>query len=207
MQQDSFDARLQGQKPESIAKAKTGKGWMICSIVLLVILIGVSVFGGMIIAKGNRDTNRLSEVEAQLKEKDAKIAEIEKAEPAGGQEISNDTKDVATIDFAGLRKITATEYGSGATLSVGKLEYTKDGKYIYAIAGVGSQYGSDAGVWYRSAAAGSSWKLLNRGQATGDCSLLSDEVKSSMKEDKSIEDDMPSKYLACKQADGSTFPE
>ena len=26
MQQDSFDARLQGQKPESIAKAKTGKG-------------------------------------------------------------------------------------------------------------------------------------------------------------------------------------
>ena len=75
--EDSFEARMQGHTPESIRSKKSGKGWMICSIVLIVIMIVAGVFGGMIIMKGNRDTNRLSEVEQQLKEKEEKITELE----------------------------------------------------------------------------------------------------------------------------------
>ena len=75
--QDSFNARMQGQSPASITKQKTGKGWMILSVILFILLIGGGVFAGMIIVKGNRDTNKLSEVENELQEKDAKIAELE----------------------------------------------------------------------------------------------------------------------------------
>ena len=35
------------------------------------------MFAGVIIAKGNRDTNKLSEVEQQVKEKDQKITDLE----------------------------------------------------------------------------------------------------------------------------------
>ncbi|MBO4855429.1 hypothetical protein J5500_03440 [Candidatus Saccharibacteria bacterium] len=96
---DSFDARMQGQTPESV-KQKSGKGWMICSIILAILLIGGGVFAGMIIMKGDRDTNRLSEVEQQLKEKDEKIAELEKkidegaisSDPEGDQKSEEETE-------------------------------------------------------------------------------------------------------------------
>ena len=54
------------------SRSKAGKGWMICAIILAVVLVAGGTFAAIIIAKGNRDTNRLSEVEAQLKEKETK---------------------------------------------------------------------------------------------------------------------------------------
>ena len=46
--QDSFDARMQGQAPASVKPVKSSKGWMVCSIILIILLIGVCVFGYMI---------------------------------------------------------------------------------------------------------------------------------------------------------------
>ncbi len=79
--QDSFEARMNGQAPTPApapTKQKSGKGWKVFSIILLFLLVGGGVFAGMIIVKGNRDTNRLSEVENELEEKNTKITELEK---------------------------------------------------------------------------------------------------------------------------------
>ena len=200
--QDSFDARMQGQAPASVKPVKSSKGWMVCSIILIILLIGVCVFGGMIIMKGDRDSKRLADVESQLKEKEAKIEELEKAKQTDKQ----NTTDPIVIDYAGLKKLTATD-SNKATLSLGKLEFTKDGKYIYAIGSVSSEGASYTGTWYKSVEKGAGWKLLQSGQALGDCSNLSDEAKTFMKEYKYIDDDLLSRYIGCTQADGSVFPE
>ena len=198
--QDSFDARMKGNVPETV-KPKSSKGWMICSFILLAILIGGGVFAGMIIMKGDRDTNRLSEVEQQLKEKEDRIAELEKNEQ------TTEGQKTLSIDYAGLRKLTHTENGDKGTLSITKLDITKDGKYFYAIGGVSVEGTSSAGVWYKEVEESASWKSLNGGQAIGSCSALSEEAKEFMGNYKYIDDDLSSKYLACKQEDGTIFPE
>ncbi len=53
--QDSFDERIKGNAPETV-KSRGGKGWMICSIVLLALLVGVSVYA-IIATVGDKKTN------------------------------------------------------------------------------------------------------------------------------------------------------
>ena len=78
MQEDtSLDTPTQ-EALVSQPQAKSNKVWMISTIILAFVLVVGGAFAAMIIIKGNRDTNRLSEVEQLLKEKDAKIAELEK---------------------------------------------------------------------------------------------------------------------------------
>ena len=78
MQEDtSLDTPTQ-EALVSQPQAKSNKVWMISTIILAFVLVVGGTFAAMIIIKGNRDTNRLSEVEQLLKEKDAKIAELEK---------------------------------------------------------------------------------------------------------------------------------
>lgn len=187
------------------ASTKSGKSWMICSIVLLVILIIGGAFAAMIIAKGNRDTNRLADVEQQLKEKEEKISQLEKADGDEQEEMSD---RLTRIDIEGLKKVAGVSSDEDVYLTINKLEFTNDGKYLYAIGGVGASGTGGAGVWYKSTTSDAEWQTIVKGaQAVGDCSNYSKEVLDFMKDYSYIDDDLPSGYLACRQADGSIFPE
>ena len=208
--QDSFDSRMKGNSPVS-TKSNSDKGWMFCSIALLVILIGAGVFGGIIIAKGNRDTNRLSEVEQQLKEKEAKIEELEKAngdtvnepaaDPDGSQGAPGGSSLNLTVDYAKLQKLV----GNG-TITPLNIEYSADDEYLVVIADVAETNGGFAGVWYKSTAAGSSWKELEAGHQAGACSNYSDAQKELMNKFKTLDDKLGSDYIGCYESDGSFYP-
>lgn len=181
---------------------KSGKSWMICSIILLVILIIGGAFAAMIIAKGNRDTNRLADVEQQLKEK---ISQLEKADGDEQEEMSD---RLTQIDIEGLKKVAGVSSDKGLYLSINKLEFTNDGKYLYAIGSISASGFGGAGVWYKSTTSDAKWQTIVKGaQAVGDCSNYSKEVLDFMKDYSYIDDDLPSRCLACRQADGSIFPE
>lgn len=187
------------------ANTKSGKSWMICSIILLVILIIGGAFAAMIIAKGNRDTNRLADVEQQLKEKEEEISQLEKADGDEQEEMSD---RLTQIDIEGLKKVAGVSSDKGLYLSINKLEFTNDGKYLYAIGGISASGYGGAGVWYKSTTSDAEWQTIVKGaQAVGDCSNYSKEVLDFMKDYSYIDDDLPSRYLACRQADGSIFPE
>jgi hypothetical protein len=159
----------------------------------------------MIIAKGNRDTNRLADVEQQLKEKEEKISQLEKAGDDEQEEMSD---RLTRIDIEGLKKVAGVSSDKGLYLSINKLEFTNDGKYLYAIGGISASGFGGAGVWYKSTTSDAEWQTIVKGaQAVGDCSNYSKEVLDFMKDYSYIDDDLPSGYLACKQADGSIFPE
>nr|MCR4753632.1 hypothetical protein [Candidatus Saccharibacteria bacterium] len=187
------------------ANTKSGNSWMICSIVLLVILIIGGAFAAMIITKGSRDTNRLADVEQQLKEKEEKISQLEKADGDEQEEMSD---RLTRIDIEGLKKVAGISSDEDVYLTINKLEFTNDGKYLYAIGGVGASGTGGAGVWYKSTTSDAEWQTIVKGaQAVGDCSNYSKEVLDFMKDYSYIDDDLPSGYLACRQADGSIFPE
>ena len=86
----------------------------------------------MIILKGDRDTNRLSEVENQLKEKEAKIEELEK---------SGEKTNLPTIDIKSLTKTDDFDFR--------KMEFTKDGKYLYVISDVTEEIGGFLASMFR----------------------------------------------------------
>ncbi len=187
---------MQEQDVEKAA-IKNNKGWMVAAIVLLVgvVALGVTEF------LAYQEISKKDKEIAELKEKEDRIAELEK----NGQ--TTEGQKALSVDYAGLRKLTHTENGDKGTLSITKLDITKDGKYFYVIGGVSVEGTGSAGVWYKEAEEGASWKFLTGGHAIGSCSALSEEAKEFMGNYKYIDDDLSSKYLACKQEDGTIFPE
>ena len=212
--QDSFDARMQGQTPETV-RPKSKKGWMICSIVLIFILVGVCVFGGMIIMKGDRDTNRLAEVEQQLKEKDDKIAELEKkiedlsvssdGETDGdGQDSDGEIDDEKTVKAeleAYIKSTKMTDSSHKYTYTINKLSLTKDQKYYFAHVTVTIDGGANESSLEYRLAKGGKWTFANGGQAVEPCSTLGQEaldfIKTYGKEVKV--------YAACSDSKGNTI--
>ena len=193
--QDSFDARMQGQVPE-VVKRKSSKGWMICSVILLFIMIGGGIFAGTIIAKGDRDTNKLSEVEQQIKEKDDKIAELEKKIESLSNPTDGDTdadkeaspSDGTTIDKEDAVKseldtlIKNKEGGSSYTYKINKFGLTKDQKYYYAFFTISYTGGTNDSMVYYRAAQGGTWKYMNGGHAVSSCTDFDADVLSFMKQ-------------------------
>ena len=80
--QDSFDARIHGQTPETVARAKSGKGWMICSILALVLLVGVSAYAIMLTLNkqgGSSSSNDVAKLQQEIAAKDEKLDKIKEA--------------------------------------------------------------------------------------------------------------------------------
>jgi len=152
--QDSFDARLQGQVPETV-RPRTSKGWMICSILLFIVLIGVCAFGGIIILKGNRDTNRLADVEQELKDKDAKIAELEKEEKVTDSEITDSsasTADTISVDMAKFKTSMAADLKideDDLVIHSSSIMAQGEQKYIIAEISYGTSGSGAAAVYYK----------------------------------------------------------
>lgn len=190
------------QVPE--AQPKTSKAWMIISIILMVILIGLAVFEVFVFSKSNGDADKIADLEKQLSEKDAKIEEAEKAKVAAEEKATKTEKTSNLIEIAKLKKLIGVDYNFMPV----KIEYTKDGKYLYAIADLAYGNTSSAGVWYKSTAAGSEWKELQAGHNLGMCTQYTDEAKKFMETYKDIDNDLGSKYLGCYEDTAGTkiFP-
>ena len=96
--QDSFDARIHGQTPETVARAKSGKGWMICSILALVLLVGVSAYAIMLTLNkqgGSSSSNDVAKLQQEIAAKDEKLDKIKEA--VGVESVDAVTPEVITI--------------------------------------------------------------------------------------------------------------
>jgi hypothetical protein len=103
--------------------------------------------------------------------------------------------DEAKIDYASLRTLMP----EGAVVSPIKVEYSKDGKYVFVIADVYTAETGYAGTWYRAVEKDSEWVELQAGQGLPLCSEL-DEAKLKMIEDYGyIDDDLESQYVGCNE--------
>ena len=188
--EDSFEARLAGHTPEPVnLKEKNGKGWMICSIILLVFLIGVGVFAGILFFnKGDDGKAKIAELEDQIKEKDEKIKECEeaaaKAKDCDASDSKDNTKtepvvqkDVINIDFDGLKAAAKQTDGDLTDYSDIVIKMSENGKYIVAFGSV-STVGSGYELYmYRENKAGGTWKELLGTQAAITCSSLTQTQK------------------------------
>ena len=204
--QDSFDARMHGDAPASV-KHKSNIGWIVTIGILLVGLVALVVMQVLAYQEITKKDNEISELKNKPAAMQAEVKEPTGAE-IGGDEQGEMSDRLTQIDIAGLKKVAGVSSDGGVYLSINKLEFTNDGKYLYAIGGISASGFGGAGVWYKSTTSDAEWQTIVKGaQAVGDCSNYSKEVLDFMKDYSYIDDDLPSGYLACRQADGSIFPE
>ena len=186
--EDSFEARLAGQKPVT-EKKKSSKGWMICSIIALVLLVGVGVFAGILFF--NKDDSKVANLEKTVEEKDAKIAELENGDSADTKCKSSTTDDstdggttnatateVINVDMNTL-KTAAKQTDSLKDYTGIVLKMSEGGKYIIA----GGQAVEDAETgdyylyMYKENKVNASWNKLYGTQAEIPCSSLTEAQK------------------------------
>lgn len=152
---------------------------MICAIILAVVLVAGGTFAAIIIAKGNRDTNRLSEVEAQLKEKETKIDELEK------QIGKTAAEDSISVDIDSIKETIAADEKvpvENITLNNTIITTQKEQKNIVLGTSVGVKNGSGFyAIYYKENTSGSEWKKVStHHQLT--CSSLSADKKAILKD-------------------------
>jgi len=213
--QDSFNQTPQGEAPKEI-KTKSSKGWMICSIVLIVLLIGVSIFCGVLIAEKNNDAKRIEEMEQRFSKEMDKISEEGQKIEEKGAEIDEKVKDALNDDDDDedgnevddeddVKReldlyIMAQEAKNGLnyTYKINKFSLTQDKKYYYAYITVTvKDGGSHSSVEYR-AASGGKWANINGGQAVTPCAELSEKSLNFMKNyGKEVKN-----YMQCSDANG-----
>ena len=176
--QDSFD--LGEEKKTRKKKSKNSKKWMICSIVLATILVVGGAFAGVIMAKGNRDTNRLSEVEQEVKEKDQKIADLE----TKISELEQKIKDAEAVNATTMQKVDYLDLADmlkqkGTSINVMLSGITPDKEYYY-VAGSTIDKNGFGGYefYYKEAKEGAEWQLLYGGQGAPDCTKFTAEQKA-----------------------------
>ena len=131
--------------------------------------------------------------------------ETAKVQEPNSEEISTELKfdfDSQTLKYSDL--LDLIEADGGVTPYV--IDYTKDGKYIYAIASVADGIGGYAGTYYREAKKGSSWKVLQAGHDFMNCSDIDAAKKKFMSDYKYIDDNLGYKFIGCYE-NGSVFPE
>lgn len=186
--EDSFEARLTGQTPVAPEKKKSGKGWMICSIVTLVLLIGVGVFAGILFF--NKDDSKVSDLEKKVDEKNARIAELEEkqSEPTETEcDTSNEPTETSTnttpsdtinINFDSLKSAAKQAEGLKDFTDI-TLQMTENGKYV--VAGGNAVEDAEAGGYYlymyKENKSGSSWKKILATQSEMGCDQFSQQQK------------------------------
>ena len=152
MQQDSFDARLQGQKPESVVKTKTGKGWMACSIVSLLLLVGVSVYAVIATVNnqggsggGGGESKDVAKLQQEVNAKNEKLDTIKSA--IGVNSIDDITPELITSKKYDSKYIYIPEAGMKVEIpstlkTVSYLHRSQGMVYIWAVP-AGFQYFPD----------------------------------------------------------------
>ncbi|MBR5419182.1 hypothetical protein IK110_02960 [Candidatus Saccharibacteria bacterium] len=212
--EDSFESRLNGEFKPAENKAKGGKGWMVTSIILMILLIGAGVFAGIMTFSNNTNGDKMLSYEKQVAEKDTKISELETTITAKDSEIAvlkNSTVTPGTstakkysdfkIDLAGLMKLinkNNPEYGKVTTkgLDLVKAEFTSDDKYLILATEIWEGNTSYAGTYYKEVGANTSWKVLFEGHQFP-CSSASAEQKSFIEKYKAFDNGLESHWVQC----------
>lgn len=186
--EDSFENRLAGHTPEPVnKKQKSGKGWMICFFITLVLLIGVGVFAGILFFnKGDDGKAKIAELEGQIKEKDEKIEKCEETPVADTNCDTSEPTDTNSTAQADVINVDLNNLKNAAKKSDGLKDYTdivlkmaEGGKYIIA----GGQAVEDAAAggfylyMYKENKADASWSKLFGTQAEIPCSSLNQAQK------------------------------
>lgn len=214
--EDSFDARLNGEYKPPRAEKKGGKGWMITSIILLVLLIGAGTFAGIMLLSNNNNGDKMLASEKQVAEKDAKISELEKTisekdaeiatlknasvTPGGNTETAKKYSDFK-LDLAGLMKLINKDNKDypgivSKTLDLVKAEFTSDDKYLILATQIIEGETGYAGVYYKEVGANTSWKALHEGHQFP-CAIASAEAKKFSETYKSFDSGLDSNWVQC----------
>ena len=115
---------MEESNPNTYPKETTGKGWMICSIVLFVAVIALTI---VVATTGVKSTsgegsNKVAELEQQVKDKDAKIAELQSGtleitDEDTKNEIENLKKQIEEKD-AKIANLESTQSGTGSSAPI-----------------------------------------------------------------------------------------
>ncbi len=196
--------------PQVQPTKKGGKGAVIGMIFFALVAVGLGVWVAILLLNppkssntgGGSSDNGDSNV---AKECDSNKDEDEKKTDDKTDEKTKDATfdyDASKINYADAAKAIDAK----AILQPEKIEYTKDGKYLYIIGNVTQGVGGMAAVLYRDNKEGGVWKVLQSGQVFGSCDDYSSSEKEFMENYKYIDDDLESKYVGCKDGD-KVFPE
>jgi hypothetical protein len=187
---------LAGQT-SAVEKKKSGKGWMICSIITLVLLIGAGVCIGILFF--NRDDSKVADLEKTINEKDAQIAELEDSAdtkcktPDDDENTDNNTTDnntadnstantavtdVVNVDMNNLKAAAKQTDGDLTSYTDIVIKMAEGGKYIIASGSVGTTGSGYELFMYKENKAGATWKELYGTQAEIPCSSLNQEQKN-----------------------------
>ena len=211
---------MEESNPNTYPKETTGKGWMICSIVLFVAVIALTV---VVATTGVKSTsgegsNRVAELEQQVKEKDAKIAElqggdIDSIDEDTNSEIENLKKQIEEKDAkianlestqasgssapvsVNISDIQAVVKDEGLTLSEVKIMKYSDSSYVVAGAQASNKEGyGHYQYFYKENTNGGTWKKVLGTQGEIRCSSLEDWQKQALKGVESCVNDDGSNY-------------
>ena len=158
--QDSFDARMQGQKPESAQKSVSSKGWMIAAIIFLLgaIALGVTEFLAY----------------QEISKKDERIAELEKQqnkpEEEQKEESTSSSLNGVDLDGEGLSKTL----GHVLLNSFSNFKISKDGKYLHVDIdyNTGENYIAQTSFLFYKALPTGEWKrVATSGNTVGVCGV------------------------------------
>lgn len=214
--EDSFESRLNGDFKPTENKAKGGKGWMVTSIILMILLIGTGVFAGVMVFSNNNNGDEMLASKQQISEKDAKISELETTISKNEAEIASLKSASVTpgtgaatakkysdfkIDFAGLMKLInkdSKDYPGvvSKSLDLVKAEFTSDDKYLILATQIFEGETGYAGVYYKEVGANTSWKVLHEGHQFP-CETASAEAKKFSETYKSFDNGLDSNWVQC----------
>lgn len=176
-------------------KKKSGAGWKFAAVFFLLLAVaGCGTAAYLFFTDGKIELmGRTVESYETGKKKNSKSANTSTKDEEFDVEKN-------LIDVATLNKVT-----SDPALKVKKLEYSADGNYLIALMTDSSAYG----IWYKKVEKGSTWTMLQGGQAFTNCSDYTEEQKKLMNEFKTFDDDLGSRYVGCyeNETNETTFPE
>lgn len=197
--------------PVALPKEKKGgKGAVIGMIFFMLVAIGLGVWVVILLlnptkcnnSSSNNSGNDQSATKCLPSEENTEKKEEEKKESA----VSSFDYEESKMDYASAKALVSQE----ASLVPLKMDYTKDGKYMYMIADVYEGVGGYAIVLYRENKKGAAWTKLQGGHNFSACSDYSDVAKNFMSDYKYIDDDLGSRYVGCyvdPNTGDKTFPE
>lgn len=205
MEKGEFEAAPKQVEPKQIVKYKTSKGAVFSAVFFALVAAGLGVWIAILLLNPTKcnDTKNANDSNG-----DKAYTTCEPMHESQSTALDDDKEEAVPFDYAGAQAVVRANVAQSAMLSPIKIDYTKDGKFIYIIGNISEGVSSQAAILYRENVKGGVWAELQSGQTFGDCNGYSDTAKKFMSDYKYIDDDLDSKYIGCNDSGtGKTFPE
>ncbi len=186
--QDSSDARMKGNVPETV-KTKSGKGWMVAAIILLVGVVALGVTEFLAYQEISKKDDEIAKLKTQQKgapaEEKEPVEEIEPEESGTPSETAK-TADKISVNLDGIKTQIASDLGinaSNVVLHSSHIMSQSDQKHILVEASYGIKNSSGASVIYYkdNNSSEAKWTKLWKGHQMV-CSSLNSKQKSMLKD-------------------------